>query len=164
MTRPHSAKIFHPNNAFDSKINTPGGIPMEEALNRATAAIEQARPDIEIWMDTALAEIGRVAASVKAKGIEGESLEMLKRNASYLHDLGTTMGFPLITFVAKNFCDVLETVQSNSPSGRAMIECHASALALARHDKYRNLKPEQVADLTEGLLSVLKIATAPNLG
>jgi hypothetical protein len=161
MSQKTPARIFHTDNAFDRTALSPGGVSAAEAINRAEAAIEEMRPEVEVWFDTALAEITRVTGQFRKNQLDPDSFAMLKRNASYLQDLGSTMGFPLITFVAQNFCDVLDTMETGTPASKAMVECHANALLLARQDKYRNLEPAQVAELTEGLRSLLRIASSP---
>jgi hypothetical protein len=155
-----TATVFYTDNEFDRTATLPGGVPREEAIQRADDQLVALMPDFEVWLDTALKELQRISRSIRKTGADQNALDMLQRNTSYLLELGTTMGFPLITFVAQNFCEVLENIKPGTRTSKAIIECHVNALLLARTDAYRNLQPDQLSEMTEGLRSILRIARA----
>jgi hypothetical protein len=41
-----------------------------------------------------------------------------------------------------------------------MVDCHIDAFLLARTEPYRNLRPEQVPEMTSGLRRVVELANA----
>ena len=38
------------------------------------------------------------------------------------------MGFELVTFIANNFCDILDAIKAGAPYDKNMIDCHIDAL------------------------------------
>jgi hypothetical protein len=87
-------------------------------------------------------------------------LDRTQEACCQLRDVGATMGFELVTFVANNFCDILDAIKAGAPYDKNMIDCHMDALALARTEHYRNLRPEQVPEMTSGLRRVVEMANA----
>lgn len=152
-----SAHMFYTDTKFDRTVRSPGGVPRDEAVARADAEIEALRANFETWVDMALSEIVRITRSLPKDSADMPAIEALHRNSAYLLDVGTTMGFALITFVAKNFCEVLEAMQNGATFRKALIECHVGALQLARQDRYRGLRLDQVADMTDGLRQLLRL-------
>lgn len=157
MKSSSDAHLFYADTKFDRTARLPGGVARDEALTRADAEIDALRANFETWVDMALSEIMRVAKALPKDRADMTAIEALHRNSAYLLDVGTTMGFALITFVAKNFCEVLEAVQNGAAFRKALIECHVSALQLARQDRYRGLRLDQVADMTDGLRQLLRL-------
>ena len=76
-----------------------------------------------------------------------------------LRDLGTTMGFVLLTFVANNLCEILEGTQAGHEYNMETITCHLDALLLARQRQYREMPLEQLPELIKGLRLVAKSAS-----
>jgi hypothetical protein len=69
------------------------------------------------------------------------------------------MGYELVTFVARTLCDILDAFIAGAAYDKEIVDCHSSAFMLARMEQYRNMTPEQVPEMTQGLLRVVEIAS-----
>jgi hypothetical protein len=56
-------------------------------------------------------------------------------------------------------CDILEAYIAGAAYDRDVIVCHADAFKLARLEQYRHLQPEDVPEMTAGLLRVVELAS-----
>jgi hypothetical protein len=80
-----------------------------------------------------------------------------------VRDAGTTMGSELMTFIANSLCEVLDAIAAGAECNMESIACHLDALYLARQQRFRNLTPEQVPELTSGLRRLAEVGnTTPN--
>jgi hypothetical protein len=61
------------------------------------------------------------------------------------------MGYELVTFVANRLCEVLDAIRNGADYDKVLIRCHLDALQLAGQDSYKNVSPDQVPDLCDGL-------------
>ena len=68
------------------------------------------------------------------------------------------MGFDLVTFVAGNLSKIFEAINSGTEDRADLIDCHIQALLLARQEQNRNLRPEQLPELSSGLRRVAEYA------
>lgn len=153
------SNLFFPDTRFERLARRPGGLERDAALERAQAAVDELKPDFSVWIDrefdvlnTALAE---VADDPKDKG----ALQRAFHSSAQLRDVSGTMGYELVTFVARTLSDILEAYIAGAPYDKDVVECHNNAFILARLEQYRHLKPEQVPEMTEGLLRVVEIAS-----
>jgi hypothetical protein len=73
------------------------------------------------------------------------------RSSCELRDIGTTVGYELVTFVANRLCEVIDAIRNGADYDKVLIRCHLDALELARQDSYKNVSPGQVPDLCDGL-------------
>ena len=69
------------------------------------------------------------------------------------------MGFELVTFVAANLCDIIDAMKVGAVYDKGTVACHMDALHLAKTERYRHLRPEQVPEMTSGLRRIGKIAS-----
>jgi hypothetical protein len=77
-----------------------------------------------------------------------------------LRDVGGTMGYELVSFIASNFCHILDAIKAGAAYDKDMIDCHMDALLLARTEQYRHLTPDQVPEMASGLRRVVELAKA----
>src|SRR5262249_56924809 len=89
--------------------------------------------------------------------------EGIVSHCGQLRDIGTTMGYTLLSFIAGNLCEILEDANTDAKSNIETIMCHLDALLLARQARYRDMRPEQLPELTGGLRRVAEfIRRAPD--
>jgi hypothetical protein len=69
------------------------------------------------------------------------------------------MGSELLTFVASSFCDVLDAIEAGADRNMESVTCHLDALFLARQQRFRNMKPDEVPELTRGLRRVVQVVS-----
>lgn len=152
--------IFPVDTRFQQLARRPGGVTRERAIESAQRQIEELKADFGDWLDRELQNLAASIRQLDANPGNAASLERAQQGCSQLRDVGATMGYQLVTFIANNFCDVLDAVKAGAAYDRDMIDCHMDALLLARTDQYRNLTPDQVPEMTRGLRRVVELAHA----
>jgi hypothetical protein len=111
------------------------------------------------WLD---GEIADLAAQIR-KGRAEHAAEVAWAEAALVHcrqirDVGATMGFQLVSFIAGNLCEMLDGIVAGANPRNEMIDCHIDALYLAKQEQYRHLTPDQLPELSGGLRRVLEVA------
>lgn len=156
------ARIFPVETRFQRMARRPGGISREQAIEQAWTQVEETKPGFDEWVNKELQSLTDVVASARP-GANMEWAEMAGIHSRRLRDVGTTMGFELLTFVADSLCDVLDAVVAGAEYNMDSVACHVDALFLARQRAFRGVKPEQVPELTGGLRRIVdRVNTSPN--
>jgi hypothetical protein len=151
--------IFPVDTRFQQQARRPGGVTRERAIEVATRHIEALKPDFGGWLDRELQDLSASIRQLDANPGNAASLERAQQTCGQLRDVGATMGYELVTFVANNFCHVLDAM-AGAAYDKDMIDCHMDALLLARTEQYRHLTPDQVPEMTSGLRRVVELANA----
>lgn len=151
--------IFPVDTRFQQLARRPGGVTRERAIERAEKHIEVLKPDFGTWLDRELQELSASVRQLAANPDNTASLARAQQTCCDLRDVGATMGYELVTFVANNFCHVLDAM-AGATYDKDMLDCHMDALLLARTDQYRHLTPDQVPEMTSGLRRVVELANA----
>jgi hypothetical protein len=148
-------RTFHVETRFQRLARRPGGVPRTQALENAQSNIDQSRPDFEAWLDGELKElVDLVSMGVQARATDPAWAAGIAAHCTQLRDVGTTMGYTLLSFIAGNLSDMLEDPGTDAKSNIESITCHVDALLLARQSQYRSLRPDQLPELTGGLRRV----------
>jgi hypothetical protein len=158
--RDQNAHIFPVDTRFQQLARRPGGVTRERAVESAQRQIEDMKVDFADWLDRELKELSASVGQVTSNPAEVAALERAHQTCRGLRDVGSTMGYQLLTFVAGNFCGILDAIKAGAPFDKDMIDCHMDALLLARTEPYRNLHPEQLPEMTSGLRRVVELANA----
>lgn len=154
-----NVRTFFVDTRFQQMARRPGGVPKELAVQQAESQIETFKEEFVDWVEQ---EVQDLSAAFKTMNHDGDimiQLDDIYRRCRQLRDTGTTMGLELITFVADNFCKVLDTVKAGATYDPNVVACHIDALLLAKQKNYRNLRPDQVIEMTNGLQKILDRAT-----
>lgn len=151
--------MFYPDTRFERLARRPGGIERDAALERAQAAVDDLKPDFSNWMNNEFDMLNAALADVASNPKDKDALQRAFHSCAQLRDVSGTMGYDLVTFVARTLCDILEAYIAGAAYDEKVVECHNNAFMLARLEQYRHLTPEQVPEMTEGLLRVVKIAS-----
>jgi hypothetical protein len=161
----HDAHTFYVDTRFQRMARRPGGVAREQALATAQAQVEELRVDFTDWLDRELQDLGVALEDIGINPSDRLALDRVYRSSSQLRDVGTTMGYELVTFVASNLCEILDAIKGGAAYDKDMIDCHVSALLLARTEPYRHLRPEQIPEMASGLRRVVELASiAPAQG
>lgn len=152
--------IFLVDTRFQQLARRPGGVSRERALDNAQRQIDEMKADFVYWLDRELQDLTAAIRHVAANPSNKAALERANQACCQLRDVGGTMGFELVTFVANNFCDILDAIKAGAPYDQDIIDCHMDALSLARTDPYRSMRPDQVPEMTRGLRRVVELASA----
>jgi hypothetical protein len=154
------AAIFPVDTRFQQMARRPGGVPRERAVEGAQRHLDELKPDFNNWLSRQLKDLTVLLQEVASNPNDAAMLERAHEGCCQLRDVGGTMGYELVSFVANNFCDILDAVKAGASYDQNMIDCHMDALAMARTDAYRNLRPEQVPEMTSGLRRMVELAVA----
>jgi hypothetical protein len=147
-------RIFSVETRFQQLARRSGGISREAAIEKAAAKVEEIKPGFEDWLDKEINSLTALVKQVEEGKAPPDWLETANLHSRQLRDVGTTMDFELLTFIANSLCEILDAFAAGSECKIDSITCHIDALLLARQQPYRNLKPQQVPQLTNGLRRV----------
>ena len=148
------AKVFPVDTRFQQMARRPGGVPRDKALAAAVNELENARPEVESWLEREVQALARAVAAGQRGAPQSEWLSIAIRHCRQLRDVGTTMGLELLTFVTDQLCDILDAGMEQKTLDMETVVCYVEAAVLARQDAYRSMKPDQVPELINGLRAV----------
>ncbi len=151
------ARIFPVDTRFQKMARSAGGVPREQAVEKAQAAIDEIKPAFDTWLDRELQDFANLIANAHAGDAEEDWIAIANLRSRQLRDIGTTMRFELLSFIADSLCELLDSITAGGACNMDSIACHVDALILSRQDRYRDLQPEQVPELTKGLRRVAKL-------
>ena len=151
MSNGSGAREFPVETDFHKKARRPGGITRNQAVGDAEAQIETLKEEFTDWLKDGLERLQSAIQLAETYPNNTMLVEDAFRSSCELRDIGTTMGYELVTFVANRFCEVLNAIRNGADYDKVLIRCHLDALQLARQDSYRNVSPDQVPDLCDGL-------------
>jgi chemotaxis protein histidine kinase CheA len=152
------AHIFHVDSRFERMARRSGGITREQALANAQAQVDQIKADFANWLDQELQQLRAALTQIEVYPSDIAVLDRADHNCSQLRDIGATMGFELVTFVAGSLCAMLDTIKAGAAYDKDMIDCHINALFLVKTEPYRNLSPHQVPEMSYGLRRIVELA------
>jgi hypothetical protein len=154
-----AARIFPVETRFQQLARRAGGVPRQQALERARSALEEAKPAYDDWLEREVVGLADLVRTVEAGSEEPGWLETATFRSRQLRDSAGSLGYELLAFIAGSLCELLDSIETGSECNMEPIVCHIDALMLVRHRSYRRVKPEQVPELTKGLQRVVKHVT-----
>ena len=146
------ARVFSPNTRFQVMARRPGGVSRGQAIENAQAEIEQIKPGFDDWLDGELGELSNAVEHLKSGDAKADWIDRAQFHCNQLRDVGSTMGFELLTYVSNTLCIILDGIKAGGECKIDSIACHMDALLLVRQKSFRNLRPDQVPELVDGLL------------
>jgi chemotaxis protein histidine kinase CheA len=151
MTNGSGAREFPVETDFQKKVRRAGGVTRNQAVGEAQAQIETLKEEFTDWLKDGLERLQCAIQLVETYPTNATLLDDAFRSSCELRDIGTTMGYELVTFVANRLCEVLNAIRNGADYDKVLIRCHLEALQLARQDSYKNVSPDKVPDLCDGL-------------
>jgi chemotaxis protein histidine kinase CheA len=151
MSNSNGAREFPVETDFQKKVRRAGGVTRNQAVGDAQAQIETLKEEFTDWLKDGLSRLQSAIQLAEAHPANAALLEDAFRSSCELRDIGTTMGYELVTFVANRLCEVLDAIRNGADYDKVLIRCHLDALQLAGQDSYKNVSPDQVPDLCDGL-------------
>jgi len=151
MSQNDQVREFAVETDFQRKARQPGGVTRHQAVGGARAQIETLQSEFTDWLSEGLNRLQAAIQMVETSPSNETLIEDAFHSSCQLRDVGTTMGYELVTFVASRLCEILEAVRNGAEYDKDLISCHLDALQLARQDSYRNVSPEEVPELCNGL-------------
>lgn len=156
MTKKPEARLFDVDTHFQKMARRPGGVAREAAIAKAQETIEKGKPEFIAWVGTELQALNAAVKRAEQSAGDPASLDQVAHHCRQLRDVGSTMGFDLVTFVANNFCNVLAAIRAGNLYDKDAVDCHVDALSLAVQLPYRKLKPDQLPELSSGLQRIFE--------
>lgn len=156
MARKPQARIFDVDTNFQQKARRPGAISKQKALAQAQAEIDRCKPEFVSWLGRELRTLHATIQQAEGHSGASTSIDQAAYHARQLRDVGSTMGYDLLTFVAGNLCDILDAVAAGAQYDKDSIDCHLDALSLVTQRPYQNLGPDQLPELSRGLRRVFE--------
>lgn len=154
----HEARIFNVDSRFVQMARRPGGVPRDHAMVKAQSHVEELSTDFTEWLEQELQQLRATVAEFETNPSDMTAVDRAETICSQLRDIGATVGYELVTFVAGSLCVILDTVKAGATYDKDMIDCHMNALFLVRTEPYRNLSPHQVPEMSSGLRRVVELA------
>ena len=115
---------------------------------------EEIQPEFGDWLNAEINALGEVVKSLKAGASEPDWIDRALYHSNQLRDVGTTMGFELVSYVANTLSIILDRIKAGADCNLDSITCHMDALILVRQEAYRLLRPDQVPELLDGLQQI----------
>jgi hypothetical protein len=164
-THDKEARVFAAKTRFQSLARRPGGVPRNQAVENAQNQVEETKIGFDDWLEGELTElIGWIERAKAGEPVE-EWIEAAQFHANQLRDVGTTVGFELLTFIASTLCTILDGIKAGAECNMESLVCHIDSLLLIRQKQYRNLRPDQVPELSSGLHRVAEsVSIVPKNG
>jgi hypothetical protein len=161
----NEARIFSPKTRFQTLARRPGGVPRGKAIENAQNKIEEAKLGFDDWLDAELTElIGAVKRARSGEPVE-DWIDAAQFHTSQLRDVGTTVGFELLTFIANTLCTILDGIKAGAECNVDSLTLHIDSLLLIRQKEFRHLRPDQVPELSRGLHQVAEsVSIIPKSG
>jgi chemotaxis protein histidine kinase CheA len=151
MSNSNGAREFPVETDFQKKVRRAGGVTRNQAVGNAEAQIETLKEEFTDWLKDGLTRLQNAIQLAETYPDNAMLIEDAFRSSCELRDIGTTVGYELVTFVANRLCEVLDAMRNGADYDKVLIRCHLDALQLARQDSYKNVGPDQVPDLCDGL-------------
>lgn len=153
------AHIFYVDSRFERMARRPGGVARDQAVSQAQAEVEKLDTDFSAWLNQEVDILRAAVAQIESKADEVLALERADTACSQLRDVGGTMGYMLVTFVANSLCTIFDAIKQGAAYDKESVDCHIDALLLVKTAAYRNLHPDQVPEMTHGLRQVGKLTS-----
>src|SRR5262249_43292782 len=121
----------------------------------AQTTIEENKLGFDDWLDRELRQLNdAIERCASPETRDSETIDVADLHCRHIRDLGTTMGYELASFVSNNLSEIFASIKSGAEYRRDLVDCHFQALLLAKQERYRNLRPEQLPELSSGLRRV----------
>jgi len=151
MTNSSGAREFPVETDFHKKARRAGGVTRNQAVGGAEAQIDTLKEEFTDWLKDGLKRLQSAIQLADTHPGNANVLEDAFRSSCELRDIGTTMGYELVTFVANRLCEFLDAIRNGADYDKELIRCHLDALQLASQHSYKNVSPDQVPELCDGL-------------
>jgi hypothetical protein len=126
------------------------------AIERAEIEIAEVKVQFDDWLSRELAELTTAFEAARDNPNDPERLVELANRGRQLRDVTATIRLELLSFVAASLCDLLDSVSGETEFPIDSIVCHLDALSLSARPDFRELRPDEVPELTKGLRRVVK--------
>ena len=161
----NEARIFSPKTRFQTLARRPGGVSRGKALDNAQNKIEEAKLGFDEWLDAEMTELIGAVDRARSGAPVDDWIDAAQFHTNQLRDVGTTVGFELLTFIANTLSTILEGIKAGAEFNMESVTCHIDSLLLIRQKQFRHLRPDQVPELSRGLHRIAEsVSIVPKSG
>lgn len=146
---PPRARAYFIETDFQKTARMPGGVTRAEAIDSAQQNLDAITDDFEASLNDKMRDLLALMAAPGSDPVPPDLYEKLCTDVRELRDCGTTMGYPLVTFVADNLCKILDLVGDHITL--PTVACHIDAMRLSTLPQYRKASLENLPELINGL-------------
>jgi hypothetical protein len=147
----NEARVFSPKTRFQTLARRPGGVPRDRALDNAQNKVEEAKLGFDEWLDAEMTELIGAVERARSGAPVDDWIDSAQFHTNQLRDVGTTVGFELLTFIANTLSTILDGIKAGAEFNMESVTCHIDSLLLIRQKQFRHLRPDQVPELSRGL-------------
>jgi hypothetical protein len=161
----NEARVFSPKTRFQTLARRPGGVPRGRALDNAQNKIEEAKLGFDEWLDAEMTELIGAIERARSGAPVDDWIDAAQFHTNQLRDVGTTVGFELLTFISNTLSTILDGIKAGAECNMESLTCHIDSLLLIRQKQFRHLRPDQVPELSRGLHQVAEsVSIIPKSG
>lgn len=153
-TFPDYEVIVPPNKLKKAVAKALPGLPAEDPVARAEAALAGLSHEFAAWMDAECERLDRARRSVVRRGFTGLTRDELFRAAHDIKGEAETFGFPRAGHVADSLCRLIEHTPDPARIPMALIEQHVDAVRAIIREAKTEVGNTTAAVLTERLRQV----------
>jgi len=146
---PAKARAYFIDTDFHKTARLPGGVTRAEAIDNAQQNLDAITEDFEAALNDKMRDLLALVAPLGDNPVPPDLFGKLCADVRELRDSGTTMGYPLVTFVADNLCKILDLVGGNITL--PTVACHIDAMRLSTLPQYRKASLQNLPELINGL-------------
>jgi hypothetical protein len=156
-TNDEGVREFYVETDFQKSARRPGGLSRDQALKRAEESIEAFKPTFATWLDEQMSALFAAIPDRNSPDfVKLAWLDAADQHSQCLADVSATMGYRMVSLIASNLCAIFDAIKRGAQNYDEIVYCHIDALQLATQPEYRKKGPEDLAELSEGLRSVLE--------
>jgi hypothetical protein len=161
----NEARVFSPKTRFQTLARRPGGVPRGRALDNAQNKVEEAKLGFDEWLDAEMTELIGAVERARSGAPVDDWIDAAQFHTNQLRDVGTTVGFELLTFISNTLSTILDGIKAGAECNVKSLTCHIDSLLLIRQNQFRHLRPDQVPELSRGLHQVAEsVSIIPKSG
>jgi hypothetical protein len=147
----NEARVFSPKTRFQTLARRPGGVSRDRALDNAQNKVEEAKLGFDEWLDAEMTELIGAVERARSGAPVDDWIDSAQFHTNQLRDVGTTVGFELLTFISNTLSTLLDGIKAGAEFNMESVTCHIDSLLLIRQKQFRHLRPDQVPELSRGL-------------
>jgi hypothetical protein len=155
----YDPNTFFVDSRFQRMARRPGGLSREEAIKRAETEIQELKPEFIAWLELKLKDAVTAVRQIEGHSGDASRVDLAHQYCRELRDVGTTMGFALITTISDNLCEILVAIKAGAEYHKETLETHIDALILTSKPPYSNLRADQLPEMTDGLRRTVERAS-----
>lgn len=123
-------KVYFPKIKLQEKLNTPGGIGRDQALEAAITNLREISGEGDGIIEAAIVAIEAIAASAQKGQLTPQQMREILEQADQVVTLAGTFGYTALDRAARALCDITDGLLSAGLSDAAPIHVHVRALRM----------------------------------